>query len=90
MEDDEGPYRPEIEDVSLEESLNDALERLSERERYVVRQRFGLGEERERTLAEVAAQLGVSLERVRQIQVRAINKLRTPGLRRVVEPFLMN
>jgi len=90
MEEDEGPYRPEIEDVSLEESLNEALDRLSERERYVVRQRFGLGEERERTLAEVAAQLGVSLERVRQIQVRAINKLRTPGLRRVVEPFLMN
>ena len=87
---DVGPYRPEIEDVSLEESLNEALGRLSERERYVVRQRFGLGQERERTLAEVADQLGVSLERVRQIQVRAINKLRTPGLRRVVEPFLMN
>jgi len=90
MEEDDGPYRPEIEDVSLEESLNEALGRLSDRERYVVRQRFGLGEDRERTLAEVAAQLGVSLERVRQIQVRAINKLRTPGLRRVVEPFLMN
>ena len=88
IEDDDGPYRPEIEEVSLEESLRDALDRLSERERYVVRQRFGLGEERQRTLAEVAAQLGVSLERVRQIQVRAINKLRTPGLRRVVEPFM--
>jgi len=90
VEDEQGPYRPEIEEVSLEQSLNEALARLSERERYVVRQRFGLGEDRERTLAEVAAQLGVSLERVRQIQVRAINKLRTPGLRRVVEPFLMN
>jgi RNA polymerase sigma factor (sigma-70 family) len=90
IEEDVGPYRPEIEDISLEESLNEALGRLSERERYVVRQRFGLGQERERTLAEVADQLGVSLERVRQIQVRAINKLRTPGLRRVVEPFLMN
>jgi RNA polymerase sigma factor (sigma-70 family) len=90
IEEDVGPYRPEIEDVSLEESLNEALGRLSERERYVVRQRFGLGQDRERTLAEVADQLGVSLERVRQIQVRAINKLRTPGLRRVVEPFLMN
>lgn len=89
-EGEDGPYRPEIEDISLEQSLNAALGRLSERERYVVRQRFGLGEDRERTLAEVAAQLGVSLERVRQIQVRAINKLRTPGLRRVVEPFLMN
>ena len=36
MEDDEGPYRPEIEDISLEESLNEALERLSERERAVL------------------------------------------------------
>lgn len=90
IEEDGGPYRPEIEDISLEQSLNEALGRLSDRERYVVRQRFGLGQDRERTLAEVADQLGVSLERVRQIQVRAINKLRTPGLLRVVEPFLMN
>ena len=62
--------------------------RLSERERFVVRMRFGIGVEREHTLAEVAKELGVSLERVRQIQVRALGKLRTPTLRRVVDPFL--
>ena len=76
LEEDDGPYRPEIEEVSLEAGLDEALGRLSERERYVVRQRFGLGEERERTLAEVAAQLGVSLERVRQIQMDALKRLR--------------
>ncbi len=84
----EGPYTTDLEEISLEASLREALGRLSERERFVIQQRFGLGVDRERTLAEVAAELGVSLERVRQIQVRAINKLRTPGLRRVVDPFL--
>ena len=85
---EEGPYTTALEDVSLEESLGDALGRLSDRERYVVTLRFGIGVEREHTLAEVAAKLGVSLERVRQIQVRAINKLRSPQLRKVVDPFL--
>jgi RNA polymerase primary sigma factor len=82
------PYSPEFEDTSLEDSLDQALEALTDRERFVIQQRFGIGCERERTLAEVADALGVSLERVRQIQMRAIQKLRTPALRRVVEPFL--
>jgi RNA polymerase primary sigma factor len=54
----------------------------------VIEHRFGIGQEREHTLAEVAQALSVSLERVRQIQVRAIGKLRTPNLRRQVDPFL--
>lgn len=82
------PYRPEFEDTSLESGVKSALDRLSERERYIVALRFGLLGEREHTLAEVAAKLGVSLERVRQIQVRAIGKMRTPQLKKAVEPFL--
>ena len=85
---EDGPYTTALEDVSLEESIGEALERLSDRERYVITLRFGVGVEREHTLAEVAAKLGVSLERVRQIQVRAIGKLRSPQLRKVVDPFL--
>ncbi|MBK8177821.1 MAG: sigma-70 family RNA polymerase sigma factor [Planctomycetes bacterium] len=85
---EDGPYTTALEDVSLEDSLGQALDRLSERERYVVSLRFGVGTEREHTLAEVAAKLGVSLERVRQIQVRAIGKLRNPQLRKVVDPYL--
>ena len=85
---DSDPYSTDLEEVSLEQSLAQALDRLSDRERLVVQQRFGVGVDREHTLAEVAEQLGVSLERVRQIQVRAINKLRSPQLRKVVDPFL--
>jgi RNA polymerase sigma factor (sigma-70 family) len=85
---EDGPYTTTLEDVSLEDSLGEALDRLSDRERYVVTLRFGVGVEREHTLAEVAAKLGVSLERVRQIQVRALGKLRSPQLRKVVDPFL--
>jgi RNA polymerase sigma factor (sigma-70 family) len=85
---DEGPYSVELEDTTLAGSIGEALDRLSERERYVVSLRFGIGQEREHTLAEVAEKLGVSLERVRQIQVRAITKMRTAKLKRSVDPFL--
>ncbi|MEQ1892201.1 MAG: sigma-70 family RNA polymerase sigma factor [Planctomycetota bacterium] len=82
------PYQPRVEDVSLEAGLGQALKALNERERLVVGMRFGLGREREYTLAEVASELGVSVERVRQIQVRALSKLDSPTLRRELEPFL--
>lgn len=82
------PYSPSIEDVSLQDGLWKAMDSLGERERLVLRMRFGLGFEREYTLSEVAARLGVSVERVRQIQVRAISKLDSPTLRRELEPFL--
>jgi RNA polymerase primary sigma factor len=85
---DEGPYSTELEDVSLEDGIGEALDRLSDRERYVVGLRFGIGGDRVHTLAEVAKKLGVSLERIRQIQVRAITKMRTPRLRKVADPYL--
>lgn len=87
---DEGPYSTDLEEVSLASGLESALERLSSRERHVIELRFGLNGEREHTLSEVATNLGVSLERVRQIQMRAIHKLRTPSLRKVVDPYLNN
>jgi len=88
VESPEGVYSTDMEDISLESGVQDAMDQLSDRERYVVEMRFGIGMEREHTLSEVATELGVSLERVRQIQVRAINKLRTPGLRKAIDPFL--
>jgi RNA polymerase sigma factor (sigma-70 family) len=85
-----GPDSLVAEDISLVDGIHQALDRLGERERYVIEMRFGIGREREHTLAEVADELGVSLERVRQIQMRAINKLRSPTLRKVVDPYLNN
>lgn len=86
--DDNGPYATDLEDVSLAEAIGEALDQLSDRERHVVSLRFGLAGERAYTLAEVADKLGVSLERIRQIQVRAISKMRTRKLRSTAEPFL--
>lgn len=86
--DEAGVYSVAMEDHSLEDGIHGALDRLSDRERFVVEMRFGINREREHTLSEVAKELGVSLERVRQIQVRAINKMNTPGLRKAIDPFL--
>jgi RNA polymerase sigma factor (sigma-70 family) len=85
-----GPESLVPEEVTLEDGIHQALDRLSGRERYVIEMRFGIDKPREHTLAEVAGELGVSLERVRQIQMRAINKLRNPALRKVVDPYLNN
>lgn len=88
-EDEDGLYEPSMEDVSLEMGVQMALERLSERENMVIGMRFGLEGGREHTLAEIANRMGVSLERIRQIQVRAISKMNTPGLRKAVDPYLL-
>ncbi len=82
------PYTTDLEDTTLEQGLDEAMGKLSDRERYVVSLRYGVGVDHEHTLAEVAEKLGVSLERVRQIQVRALAKMDTPHLRRAVDPFL--
>jgi RNA polymerase primary sigma factor len=66
-----------------------ALGALSEKEREVVRLRFGLGTEREHTLEEVGRRFGVTRERIRQIEVKALAKLRRQpgdtGLRKLIE-----
>jgi RNA polymerase sigma factor (sigma-70 family) len=59
-----------------------ALSLLSERERYVLEMRFGLRDSRVRTLQEVAERLGVTRERVRQIEKRAFERLRRAELER--------
>lgn len=86
--DDAGVYSVDMEEMTLEAGIHDAMDRLSARERYVIEMRFGINRDREHTLSEVAKELGVSLERVRQIQVRAISKMKTPGLRKAIDPFL--
>jgi RNA polymerase sigma factor (sigma-70 family) len=64
------------ESAVMQEHLAKAIDRLSQREQEVVKMRFGLGGIGIRTLAEVGRKLGISLERVRQIQRVALEKLR--------------
>ncbi|GCE45597.1 RNA polymerase primary sigma factor [Thermosporothrix hazakensis] len=60
----------------LREQIDTALSILSDRERYVIQQRFGLLDGRSRTLAEIGQELHLSRERARQIEARALRKLR--------------
>ncbi|MCP5021350.1 MAG: sigma-70 family RNA polymerase sigma factor [bacterium] len=85
---DGDPYDTSMEEGSLHESMRIALALLSARERYVLEKRFGFEQERAHTLSEVATEMGVSLERVRQIQVRALGKMKTHELKVAAEPFL--
>jgi RNA polymerase nonessential primary-like sigma factor len=75
--DDEGLTPDFGEAEALAGHLEDAVARLSAREQEVVRMRFGLGGRGIATLAEVGRKLGISLERVRQIQRAALEKLRS-------------
>jgi RNA polymerase sigma factor (sigma-70 family) len=76
-----------MEEISLEEQLAEVMTVLNEREKKVLRMRYGLEETRIHTLAEVGEELGVSLERIRQIQEGALDKLRGPRGRRLLAHF---
>lgn len=64
------------------------LGQLSEKERLVLVLRFGLDDGQPRTLEEVGREFGVTRERIRQIQSKALNKLRTPSVRRQLGDFV--
>ena len=72
----------------LSDYLDDALEELTPRERMVLRMRFGISDQRPRTLGEIGQVIGVSRERVRQLEAEAIAKLRRPNLRLKLAEYL--
>jgi len=72
----------------LKEQLHAILGSLSERERAVLEMRFGLKDGEAHTLEEVGRAFGVTRERVRQIESKALRKLRHPGYRRKLRDFL--
>jgi RNA polymerase primary sigma factor len=72
----------------LKEKLGDVLDTLTERERKVLELRFGLGDGYSRTLEEVGKQFRVTRERIRQIEAKALRKMRHPTRIHQLEGFL--
>jgi RNA polymerase primary sigma factor len=72
----------------LSRHMDDAMAVLSPRERSVLRLRYGLADGREHTFGEIADKLGVTSERVRQIEFVALRKLRKPELRYKLREYL--
>jgi RNA polymerase primary sigma factor len=73
--------------VSLAQRVRDVLATLSPRERKVLRLRFGIDDDTERTLQVVGQDFGVSRERIRQIEAQALRKLRKKSRSELLKPF---
>lgn len=71
----------------LRERLDEVLSTLSPREARVLRLRFGLGQNRPYTLEEVGQKFGLTRERIRQIEGKALRRLRQPGLARILRDY---
>ncbi len=72
----------------LREQVDSVLDSLSQREREVLRLRFGLVDGRNRTLEEVGKEFNVTRERIRQIEAKALRKLRHPSRSRKLKDYL--
>ena len=72
----------------LKEQLNEVLDTLTEREQKVLRLRFGMNDGRARTLEEVGKEFDVTRERIRQIEAKALRKLRHPSRSRKLRDYL--
>ncbi|MBV9171561.1 MAG: RNA polymerase sigma factor RpoD [Chloroflexi bacterium] len=71
----------------LKEQMDDVLDSLTSRERRVLQLRFGLEDGRQRTLEEVGREFGVTRERIRQIEAKALRKLRHPTRSRKLRDY---
>ena len=87
---DESCDNPEtaVEGSALQHDLHRALESLTDRERTVIELRFGLADGKERTLEEVGSEFNVTRERIRQIEAKALRKLRHPTRSRILREYI--
>jgi len=89
LEDESAPSPAQSTEMNLlHDDLQDALSTLTPREVRVLRMRFGLGGADTYTLREVGEKLGVTRERIRQIEGKALKKLRHPRYQRMLRPYL--
>jgi RNA polymerase primary sigma factor len=89
IEDDTMPAPIEVASQHLlKAQIVDALEKLSDRERKIVVLRYGLEDGRFRTLEEVGRDFGITRERIRQIEAKALRKLRHPGTSMQLQGYL--
>jgi RNA polymerase primary sigma factor len=77
-----------VEASALRKTIAEALEELTPREQRILRLRFGIGDTDDRTLAEIGEELGVTRERIRQIEAKALEKLRHPRRCRKLASFV--
>ncbi|MEB3332201.1 MAG: RNA polymerase sigma factor, RpoD/SigA family [Synechococcaceae cyanobacterium] len=89
LEDGHATPEQELERRELHDCLEALLDELSSREAEVIRQRYGLEDDRPRTLSEIGSRLRLSRERVRQIESCALHKLRQPCCRARVRDHLI-
>ncbi|WP_143806118.1 sigma-70 family RNA polymerase sigma factor, partial [Oenococcus oeni] len=89
IEDNEGESPIEsTSDQMLKDQLEEVLGTLTEREENVLRLRFGLEDGKTRTLEEVGRVFGVTRERIRQIEAKALRKLRHPSRSKQLKDFM--
>ncbi len=77
-----------IVNFNLAEQTRDVLRTLTPREEKVLRMRFGIGEKSDHTLEEVGRDFSVTRERIRQIEAKALRKLRHPSRSRKLKSFV--
>jgi RNA polymerase primary sigma factor len=84
-----GPLtRDTLQGALLQEQLDEVMQTLTDREKKVLALRFGLEDGRSRTLEEVGKEFHVTRERIRQIEAKALRKLRHPSRSRKLKDYL--
>ena len=89
IEDNDTPSPSALSEATmLSDKLNEVLATLTPRENEVIRRRYGLDDGKPKTLEEVGREFNVTRERIRQIEAKALRKLRHPGRAKKLKDFL--